>query len=77
MPKVGGEVTTPDGKAYVVSVNMLTLNVKVKQELKDGSLVYKDYVVSDLKFAKNNQSENDGEKLSKEEMEALKSLTDE
>ncbi len=77
MPKVGGEVTTPDGKAYVVSVNMLTLNVKVKQELKDGSLVYKDYVVSDLKFAKNNQAENDGEKLSKEEMEALKSLTDE
>ncbi len=76
MPKVGGEVNTPDGKATVVSVNMLTLNAKVKQELKDGSMVYKDYAVSDLKFAKNNQQENDGEKLSKEEMEALKSLTE-
>lgn len=74
MPKIGSEVVTPEGKANVVSVNMLTLIVKVKQELKDGSPVYKDYNLSDLKFSKNNQPDND--KLSKEEMEALKGLTD-
>lgn len=72
MPKVGGEVTSPDGKATVVSVNMLTLTVKVKMEQKDGSMVYKDFNVGDLKF--NKCAACVEEKLSKEELEALKEL---
>ena len=75
MPKVGSEVGTPDGKGVVVSVNMLKLEVKVKSELKDGSMVYKDYPLSDVKFNKNCSGGCcDNEKLSKEELEAIKAL---
>ena len=74
MPKVGGEVTTPEGKGTVISANMLTFNVKVKIESRDGSVVYKDFKVDELKFAKSN---NDDEKLTKEELEAAKALGDE
>ena len=74
MPKVGGEVTTPEGKGTVISANMLTFNVKVKIESRDGSVVYKDFTVDELKFAKSN---NDDEKLTKEELEAAKALGDE
>ena len=76
MPKVGSEVTSPDGKGVVVSVNMLKMTVKVKSELKDGSVEYKDYDVKDLKFKCCGGCADDG-KLTKEEMEALKNLTDE
>ena len=40
MPKIGSDVVAPDGKGVVISVNMLTYNVKVKIEAKDGSLLY-------------------------------------
>lgn len=80
MPKIGSEVGTPDGKGTVVSVNMLKLNVKVKSEMKDGSLVYKDYDLADVKFNKNcggcGGGCGDDEKLTKEEMEALKKLSE-
>ncbi len=49
MPKVGSEVTTPDGKATVVSNNMLKMLVKTKFEASDGSLSYKEYNLSDIK----------------------------
>lgn len=49
MPKVGSEVSTPDGKGTVASVNMLKLVVRVKQE-KDGSLTYKDYPLDSIRF---------------------------
>lgn len=75
MPKVASEVGTPDGKGVVVSVNMLKLEVKVKSELKDGSIVYKDYPLSDVKFNKKCSGGCcDNEKLSKEELEAIKAL---
>ncbi|MBP5242801.1 MAG: stage 0 sporulation family protein [Clostridia bacterium] len=53
VPTVGGEVGTPEGNATVVSVNMLTMQAKVKIENKEGGLVFKDYAVSDLQFKRN------------------------
>ena len=71
MPKIGSEVTTVDGKGTVISANMLTYIVKVKIEAKDGSLMYKDFKLDELKGIKAN---TDDEKLTKEELEAAKAL---
>lgn len=73
MPKLGSEVTTPEGKATVVSVNMLTNKVHVKVEGKDGALTYKDYDLAELKSVKVNT--DGGDKLTKEELEAEKQLS--
>ena len=70
MPKVGSEVSTPDGKGTVVSDNMLKLTVRVKIE-KDGSLVYKDYPLKDIRF-KGGKREEAAEKVS----EDLKDILD-
>ena len=51
-PKVGGEVGTPDGKAIVVSVNMLKMEALTKQDDKNGGWTYKSYPVSELRFKK-------------------------
>lgn len=51
MPKIGGEVTTPEGKGTVVNVNMLKMEARVKIEDKAKDLItYKDFPVSELKF---------------------------
>lgn len=52
MPKVGSEVETPDGKAVVISNNMLKMTVKTKASMRDGTLTYKDYDLSEIKFHK-------------------------
>ena len=62
MPKVGSEITTPDGKAIVISVNMLKLLVKTKTVLKDGTTTYKDYSLDEIKF-KNKNVEEHGEEI--------------
>lgn len=49
MPKINGTVGTPEGQGVVISVNMLTMKVRVKIE-KDGSLFYRDYSVDELTF---------------------------
>lgn len=51
VPKIGGEVGTPDGKGTVVTVDMLkmTARVKIEDKAKD-SVSFKDYNVKDLKF---------------------------
>ena len=72
MPKIGSEVVTPEGKANVVSVNMLTNTVHVKMVTNDGSLNFKDFALADLKSIKPNSKEDD--KLTKEEMEAARQL---
>ncbi|MBE5739470.1 MAG: stage 0 sporulation protein [Clostridiales bacterium] len=59
MPKVGSEVGSPDGRAIVVSINMLKMQAKVKIDDKAGGWIYKDFSVDELRFKKNNQSEND------------------
>ncbi len=61
MPKIGADVSTPDGRGIVASVNMLKLEVKVKIEDKNGGLVYKDFPVDQVKFKKGNQVEKDDE----------------
>lgn len=65
MPKVGGEVGTPEGKATVVNLDMLRMQVTVKREDGTGGFVYKTYPVSELKFKKNQaeKEENDSEEL--------------
>lgn len=64
MPKVGSEVTSPDGVGTVVNVNMLTMQVKVRIEDKE-SCTYHDYGLEQLRFKKNNKPE-DEEKLDEE-----------
>jgi hypothetical protein len=59
MPKVGSEVQTPDGKATVISNNMLKMLVKTKTTMKDGSVTYKDYELSEIKFTNNKIKEPD------------------
>lgn len=54
MPKLGGTVGTPDGNGVVISNNMLKLICKVKITKPDGSEIYKDFPVSELKFNKGN-----------------------
>lgn len=73
MPKVGGQVGTPDGNGVVVSNNMLKFLVKVKIEKPDGALVYKDFALDEVKFSRA-QNNDEEEKLSKEEQEELKGL---
>ena len=50
MPKAGSEVTTPDGKATVISNNMLKLLVKTKTVAKDGTVTYNEYPLDKVKF---------------------------
>lgn len=75
MPKVGSEVITPDGKATVVSNNMLKLIVKVKTANEDGSFVYKDYPLDAIKVKKANKLE-DTDQASQEELKEIKDLLD-
>ncbi len=54
MPKVGGEVGTPEGDGTVVNVNMLKMEVKVRIDKGDAT-VYKDFPVDDLRFKRRGQ----------------------
>ena len=70
MPKVGSEVSTPDGKAIVASVNMLKMQVTVKQSDGQDGWVYKSFPVEDLRFKKaiQNQPVKDDEDDETEEI---------
>ena len=59
MPKIGAEVGSPDGKAFVAAVNMLKMEVKVKIDDKNGGWIYKDFPVEQIRFNKNNQVEKE------------------
>ena len=70
VPKIGSEVTSPDGKGTVVNVNMLKMLVRVRIEDKaKDSIVYKDYPLDELKFKKPAQpaKEDDDEDTEKSE----------
>lgn len=58
MPKIGSEVTTPEGKATVVSTNMLKDIVRVKFD-NNGELAYKDFELKVLKFKKAHKEDPD------------------
>ena len=63
VPKIGSEVTSPDGKGTVVNVNMLKMLVRVRIEDKaKDSIIYKDYSVDELKFKKPAQNTKEEEK---------------
>ncbi|HBK01478.1 MAG TPA: stage 0 sporulation protein [Clostridiales bacterium] len=72
MPKIGSMVSTPDGKGMVIGNNMLKFTVKVKIENGDGSLIYKEFPLADIKFKRGNAP--DDVQLTKEEQEELKNL---
>ena len=71
MPKLGGKVVTPEGEGTVVSNNMLKLVSKVKIAKGDGSEVYKDFPVSELKFRRGGNAPEPEEKLGAEIEEIL------
>lgn len=64
MPKVGSEVTTPEGTGTVVNINMLSMQVKVKIENKD-ICTYHDFPVTSLKFRRGGKPDDD-EKIDEE-----------
>lgn len=60
MPKIGTEVSTPDGKGTVVNVNMLKMEVRVRIEDKEKDLfTFHDFPVADIKFKAQHHSENE------------------
>ena len=63
MPKIGSEVTTPDGKATVISNNMLKMLVKTKTVMKDGSMIYNEYKLSDIKFKNNKDVKEEDDEI--------------
>jgi cell fate regulator YaaT (PSP1 superfamily) len=71
MPKIGGEVTTPEGKGTVVTINMLKMEVVCKIENK-GEFTYKTFPVDQLKFKKNVKEEEAEEPVTDE----IKNLID-
>lgn len=88
MPKIGAEISSPEGRGTVVSVNMLKMEVKLKIETKEGGLVYKDFPVSSLQSARGGNADADNAspaamsdaenpELSSEEEGALSALEDE
>lgn len=68
MPKVGGQVKTPDGEGIVLGNDMLKLITRVKIVKQDGSEVYKDFPTDRLKFKRGapekEEPENDDDKIS-------------
>ena len=51
MPKIGSEVSTPDGKGVVVNVNMLKMEVRVRIDDKEKDIfTYHDFPLADIKF---------------------------
>ena len=71
MPKLGSTVSTPEGDGVVITNNMLKLLVKVKISKSDGSEVYKDFDLKDVKFKSSQQIVEDNE-----ESEDIKKLLD-
>ena len=49
VPKIGGTVSTPEGKGVVVSTDMLKMTARVRIE-KEGAMFYRDYPVAELGF---------------------------
>lgn len=62
VPKIGSEVTSPEGKGTVVNVNMLKMLVRVRiEDAAKDSIVYKDFPLTELKFKKPTQPSKEEE----------------
>ena len=75
MPKIGGQVKTPDGTGTVISNDMLKLIVKVKISNSDGSDVYKDFPLDRIQF-KNNKIQGNSNNDDEEITEDMKKILD-
>ena len=75
VPKIGSEVTTPEGKGVVVNINMLKMQVRVKiEDKKTDTITYHDFPVESIKFKQNAKPEP--EDKSDEEEAELKEIHD-
>ena len=61
MPKVGGTVSSPEGKGTVIAVNMLKMTARIKIE-KDGAFFYRDFPVDDLGYKRSEEEDVQEEK---------------
>ncbi|MDE6676240.1 MAG: hypothetical protein K2K12_00815, partial [Clostridia bacterium] len=61
MPKVGGTVSSPEGKGTVIAVNMLKMTARVKIE-KDNAFFYRDFPVEDLGYKRSEEEPAEDEK---------------
>ena len=66
MPKLGAEVSTPEGVGNVVSVNMLKMEVKVKIDDKNGGMIYRDFPVESVRVRGKQPIEKDEDDDEKE-----------
>lgn len=73
VPKVGGTVSTPEGNGVVISNDMLKMISKVKISKEDGSEVYKDFAVKELKF---NRQINDKDDEDDKDLEDIEKIID-
>ena len=62
MPRIGSEVTTPDGKGTVTFLDLLREKITAKIESSDGVYSFKDYALADIKFKKVNRDDDDKNK---------------
>lgn len=76
VPKLGGQVGTPEGDGVVISNDMLKMISKVKITKEDGSEVYKDFPVDRLKFNKAKTNDSDDDDQDKTVSEDMKKILD-
>lgn len=75
VPKVGGQVGTPEGTGVVISNDMLKMISKVKITKPDGSEVYKDFPVDRLEFKKKGNNEPEDNDIDENDSE-IKNILD-
>ena len=62
MPKIGSEVSAPDGKGVVVNLNMLKMEVRVRIDDREKDIfTYHDYPLSAIKFRSSHRPEPEKE----------------
>ncbi len=71
VPKVCATVGTPEGNGVVISNDMLKMITKVKISKGDGSEVYKDFAVKELKFARSKSDNSDEDDKVSEDMKKI------
>ncbi len=55
VPKIGGTVSTPEGKGTAIATDMLKMTARVKIE-KDGAVFYRDFPVDELGFKRGGET---------------------
>ncbi|HZK33749.1 MAG TPA: regulatory iron-sulfur-containing complex subunit RicT, partial [Bacillota bacterium] len=74
MPRLGSDISTPDGKATVIGTNKLKQKVRVKMILEDDTVEINEYLLSETKPLSNRkrQHNNDGRPLDDPKVGPLK-----